>query len=123
MVGESFLRSGGGGADYFPPGTRIEYSFEIRDTAGGVLRTPDQEFIYSDSRFEWLTLSSGLITVYYYSEYVEQRAETVLEAAESALDRMLPVLGIAPTDPLRIVAYNNYRHMSAALPFRAQAVQ
>ena len=35
----------------------------------------------------------------------------------------MPVLGIAPTEPLRIVAYNNYRHMSSALPFRSQAVQ
>ena len=35
---------------------------------------------------------------------------------------MLPVLGIAPTEPLRIVSYNNYRHMSSALPFRSQAV-
>jgi len=121
--GESILRSGGGGAEYFPPGTRIEYSFEIRDTAGGVHRTPDEEFIYADSRFDWLTVSSGLITVYYYGEYVEQRARTVLEAAEENMALMVPVLGIAPTDPLRIVAYNNYRHMSAALPFRAQAVR
>ena len=35
---------------------------------------------------------------------------------------MLPVLGITPTEPLRIVSYNNYRHMSSALPFRSQAV-
>ncbi len=35
---------------------------------------------------------------------------------------MVPVLGIAPTEPLQIVSYNNYRHMSAALPFRSQAV-
>jgi hypothetical protein len=54
---------------------------------------------------------------------VEQRAQTVLEAAVQAMELMVPVLGIAPTDPLRIVSYNNYRHMSAALPFRAQAVR
>ena len=123
VTGESVLRSGSGGADYYPPGTRIEFSFEVRDTAGGVYRTPDQEFIYADSRFDWLTVSSGLITVYYYGEFVEQRAQTVLEAAVQAMELMVPVLGIAPTDPLRIVSYNNYRHMSAALPFRAQAVR
>ena len=120
VTGVSLLRSGGSGR-YFPPGTKIEFSFEIRDASGAVLRTEDQEFVYVDNRFEWLTVTSGLITVYYYGEFVENRAETVLEAASEALERMLPVLGITPDEPLRIVTYNNYRHMSGALPFRSQA--
>ncbi len=121
VAGESLLPSGSGG-DYFPPGTKIEYSFEVRDKAGGVLRTDSQEFVYQDNRFDWRTVTEGLITVYYYGEYVEGRAVTVLEAAKENLEKMLPVLGIAPTEPLRIVSYNNYRHMSSALPFRSQAV-
>ncbi|MBO20001.1 MAG: hypothetical protein CL732_05615 [Chloroflexi bacterium] len=121
VAGESFLPSGSGG-DYFPPGTKIEYSFEVRDKAGSVLRTDSQEFVYQDNRFDWRTVTEGLITVYYYGEYVEDRAVTVLEAAKENLEKMLPVLGIAPTEPLRIVSYNNYRHMSSALPFRSQAV-
>ena len=120
VTGVSLLSSGGLGS-YFPPGTKIEYSFEIRDKSGAVHRTENQEFVYLDNRFEWLTVTSGLITVYYYSEYVENRAEIVLEAASEALERMLPVLGIAPEEPLRIVTYNNYTHMSEALPFRSQA--
>ena len=121
VVGESILPSGTGG-DYFPPGTKIEYSFEVRDKAGAVLRTEPQEFVYQDNRFEWDTVVEGLITVYYYGEYVRGRAETVLEAAKENMERMLPVLGITPTEPLRIVSYNNYRHMATALPFRSQAV-
>ena len=122
ITGESMLKTGGGG-DYFPPGTSIVFSFEVRDKGGAVFRTPDQDFIYNDNRFEWLSVSSGLITVDYYGEYVEERANTVLQAAEDAMDRMVPVLGIEPTEPLRIVSYNNYRHMSSALPFRSQAVR
>ena len=122
VTGESLLPASGGN-DYFPPGTKIEYSFEVRDKAGGVVRTDDVEFVYEDNRFEWLTVSDGLITVYYYGEYVEERAKVILEAADEALKRMLPVLGINPTEPLRIVSYNNYRHMSSALPFRSQAVR
>lgn len=121
ITGESTLSSGGGSA-YFPPGTRFLYSFEIRDKGGAVLRTDEQDYVYSDQRFEWLEVTSGLITVDYYGEFVEARANTVLKAAEDAMDRMVPVLKIEPTEPLRIVAYNNYRHMSAALPFRSQAV-
>ena len=120
VTGTSLLQSGGSG-NYFPPGTKLYYSFEIRDKAGAVLRTPQQEFVYFDNRFEWLTVTSGLITVYYYGEYVEGRAETMLDAADQALKRMMPVLGIEPIEPLRIVTYNNYRHMATALPFRSQA--
>ena len=122
VTGESILSTSGGG-DYFPPGTQIRYSFEIRDKAGAVYRTPEEDFIYDDGRFEWQTVSSGLISVDYYGEYVEQRAQTILEAAEETLEIMGPLLGIEPTEPLRIVSYNNYRHMSAALPFRSQAVR
>ena len=111
-----------GSADYFPPGTKISYYFEVRDKAGGVVRTEETDFVYEDSRFDWLTVSDGLITVYYYSEFVEERARIILEAAKETMDRMVGVLGIAPTDPLRLVTYNNYRHMVMALPFRSQAV-
>ena len=121
ISGETLLPVSGS-ADYFPPGTKITYHFEVRDKAGGVVRTEATEFVYEDSRFEWLTLSDDLITVYYYGEFVEERARIILEAARDTMDNMVGVLGIAPTDPLRIVSYNNYRHMVAALPFRSQAV-
>lgn len=121
VVGETLLSASGGG-DYIPPGTKISYYFEVRDQAGGVVRTEEREFVYIDNRFEWLTVSDELITVYYYGEYVEERARIILDAARQTMDNMVQVLGIAPTDPLRIVSYNNYRHMSMALPFRSQAV-
>ena len=121
VVGETLLPASGGG-DYIPPGTKISYYFEVRDQAGGVVRTEEREFVYIDNRFEWLTVSDELITVYYYGEYVEERARIILDAARQTMDNMVQVLGIAPTDPLRIVSYNNYRHMSMALPFRSQAV-
>ena len=65
VVGQTVLPSGSGG-DYFPPGTKIEYSFEVRDKAGAVVRTQSQEFVYQDNRFEWDTVVEDLITVYYY---------------------------------------------------------
>ena len=80
VTGQSILESGGG-AEYFPPGTLISFSFEIRDKGGAVFKTENRDYVYTDGRFEWLSVNSGLITVYYYGEYVEERAETILEAA------------------------------------------
>ena len=116
--GESTIQSGRSG-EYIPPGTRIEFSFEVRDKGGRVLRTEDQVFVYLDNRFQWETVSDGLITVYYYGN--GERAQRMLEAAQQTLERMGPILGIDPEEPLHIVTYSNYSHMADALPFRSQA--
>ena len=118
--GETLMRSGSGG-EYIPPGTRIEYSFEIRDAADRVHRTEDQVFIYLDIRFEWGTVTDDLITVFYQGAGMADQAQIMLEIAGSTLERMRPVLGIDPKDPLHIVTYRNYQDMSGALPFRSRA--
>ncbi len=126
VSGEYALRTRTGG-QYVPPGTPISYVYELRDIAGRVVRTPEKEVIYQDSRFQWLQVSKGLVTVYYYggslAEFVKKRAEIVLDAAVETVDNMAPVLGIDPNVPIRVVSYNNYRDMSGALPFRSQAVR
>ena len=121
VSGEAELLSGG--SNYFPPGTRMAYSFEIRDTAGRLLRTEEQIFVYLDTRFGWLTLTDGLITVYYNNPLAQSRAQHVLETAAATLEHMGPVLGIDPEEPLHIVTYHNYRDMVGALPFRSQATR
>jgi hypothetical protein len=120
VTATAFVQSGSTG-NYFPPGTELQYSFEIRDKSGAEVRTQRQGFVYLDDRFEWLTVNSGLITVYYYNQGLRGRAEGMLAAAEQTLTLMKPVLGIEPTDPLRIVTYDDYRDMATVLPFRSQA--
>ena len=121
ISGEAELLTSGN--NYVPPGTRMAYSFEIRDTAGRVLRTEEEIFVYLDTRFEWFTVTEGIITVYYNNPLVESRAQHVLETAMTSLQVMGPVLGIDPEHPLHIVTYHNYRDMIDALPFRSQATR
>ena len=109
------------GTNYIPPGTIIEYSFEVWDMDGRVHRTPTEELIYTDHRFEWRSISSGPVTVYYYGDLDERRAASVLTAAEKATERMLPLLGIEITEPLQIVIYTRYSDMTSAIPFRSHA--
>ena len=112
-----------GGSNHKPPGTAIRYSFEIRDTAGRVLRTDDKEFLYMDDQLEWKEITEGILTVYYYGDFVERRARTVLETAQKTMEDMGRVLGIRPEKHINIVGYSNYRDMSRGLPFRSQAVR
>ena len=124
-ISGEYVMTTGTGPTHSPPGTAIRYSFDIRDAAGRVLRTQEEEFLYMDDRQEWKRIvdPEGLLTVYYYGDFVENRAKTVLETAKETQEKMGRVLGITTVDPITIVAYSNYRDMSRALPFRSQAVR
>ena len=121
VSGEAELLTSGN--NYVPPGTRLAYSFEVTDKAGRTLRTEDEVFVYLDTRFEWLSVSEGIVTVYYNNPLVESRAEHVLETALASMEITGPLLGIDPDMPLHIVTYHNYQEMVGALPFRSQATR
>ena len=119
VSGEAELLTSGN--NYVPPGTRLAYYFEVTDKAGRTLRTEDEVFVYLDTRFEWFTVSEGIITVYYNNPMVKSRAEHVLETAMASMRITGPLLGVNPDLPLHIVTYHNYQDMLGALPFRSQA--
>ena len=123
LVNGEYVMPTGTAATHKPPGTVFRYSFEIRDSAGRVLRTDDEDFLYMDDSLEWNSVSEGLLTVYYFGAFVENRAKAVLETIQRTIEEMGAVLGIAPKEPIKIVTYSNYRDMSRALPFRSQAVR
>jgi hypothetical protein len=121
-----FLSTGSGTTQgigsYVPPGAVFHFSFEVRDEAGSVLKTQEEEFVYIDPRFEWTAISEGPITVFHYGP-TDKRAQTILESAVEAVANMARILGVEDVEPINIVAYNNYSHMITALPPRSQAVR
>jgi hypothetical protein len=50
---------------------------------------------------------------------MKAQAQNILHVAQDTLNRMGPILGIQPHDPLVIVTYNDYGDMKQALPFRS----
>ncbi|MDP3062173.1 MAG: peptidase MA family metallohydrolase [Chloroflexota bacterium] len=120
VTGEFLLSTSGN--SHIPPGTEVSYSVEARDVTGRVAQTEERTFLYMDSRFQWDQVSRGPVTVYYYGP-VSRRADIVLIAALDTIEQMRPVLGVDQPEPIRVIAYNNIRDMSSALPFRAQAVR
>ena len=121
VKGEHVMATGTG-STHRPPGTVVRYFFEILDAAGRELRTEEQDFLYIDESLEWKSITEGILTVYYYGDFVEKRARTVLETAQATMKDMGDVLGIRPTEPIKLVSYSNYRDMTRGLPFRSQAV-
>jgi hypothetical protein len=108
--------------EYIGPGTRLEYYYDIRDSSGRNLRTDEKIFTYLDNRFEWSTVTDGLITVFYFGEGSKAKAEKILDLCKYTLEQMGPILGIKPNLPLHIVTYEDYSDMKVALPFRSQSV-
>ena len=112
----------GGNTTFIPPGTVFRYHYQVFTEDGESFKTEQKEFVYTDSRFEWTSISEGPLTVYYYGP-TETRAQSILDASLDATTNMARVLGVEQVEPINIIAYNNYRHMSAALPPRAQTVR
>ncbi|MBM2825641.1 MAG: hypothetical protein HW402_1305 [Dehalococcoidales bacterium] len=110
------------GAQYKPPGILLEYRFIITDSAGRTLETEKETFLYLDNRFQWEKVTAGLVEVYYYGP-TQARAQLILKAGTGTVTRMGALLGITPTQTIRVIAYNNATHMAAALPFVSRATQ
>ena len=111
-----------GGTAFIPPGTMFRYHYQVFTEDGESFKTEQKEFVYMDSRFEWTSITGGPLTVYYYGP-TETRAQSILDASLEATANMARVLGVEQVEPINIITYNNYRHMQAALPPRAQAVR
>ena len=103
--------------EYIPPGTRLEYHFDIRTADGSSLETPPETITYLNTGLNWQLKSVGLINVYYYryDSQSEARADAVLQAADDTYALMGPILGVELTEPMTIVVYSNYSHMREAL--------
>lgn len=103
--------------EYIPPGTRLEYHFDIRTADGASVETEPETIVYLNTGLDWDVKSSGLINVYYYhyDAQSEARADEVLVAVDSTYRLMGPILGVELTEPMSIVVYSNYTHMRHAL--------
>ncbi len=106
---------------YSPPGTIINYSFEITDVEGNVTTTDSEQLIYMDARFEWETVTQGPVTTFFHGP-VGVRATAMTQVALDTLANMGPLLGAEIATPLRIIMYNNTAEMLGALAARSSAI-
>ncbi|MDP6823796.1 MAG: peptidase MA family metallohydrolase [Dehalococcoidia bacterium] len=109
-------------ARYLPPGVTMEYRIEVLDSNGDVHESEPSQIVLTDSRFEWETVSSGGVTVYYHGP-VTTRANSLLDASLQTIQNMAPVLGI-PFEgaPINVTMYNNIAEMIDATVARSGAI-
>ncbi len=107
---------------YLPPGTRVDYYWEVEDAAGNVVTTPQQRIVYEDVRFDWRSLESDGTTVYYYSGS-EDDAQAMLDVAQEAIADLSELLNATLEFPLNVRVYASSDDMRPALQRRSETYE
>ncbi len=100
---------------YLPPGTEVEYYYEITDSEGNVLRTEPAVVEYSDTRFDWEEIEIGPLTLLYYDQ-PDSRVRAVARSLELDLERLQELLRLEPAGKIKGVIYSRRSDTLAAFP-------
>lgn len=106
-------------SNYFPPGAELEYWWKLTDAQGNEIKTETKTLTYIDDRFEWQTLESERLTLYWY-QGDEAFGQALFERAQEALDTLETDVGISLENPIKIFIYANHQDLLSALSVTAQ---
>lgn len=99
-----------------PPGATVQYRWKVRDDAGGVAEGDEQSYEVTDDRHAWRTISRGGLTVSWYSSD-QTFAETLMQSALDALDRLEVSTGIRPLGTVKLFIYASAQELQESLVF------
>ena len=108
----AFVCAGMGGGT----GTGVTYWWKITDASGRVLETDKTTLTYQDQRYQWQTLTQGLVTLYWYkgdSNFASQ----LMQASQTAVANLNQLSGAELTDPVKLYIYNSAQDLQGALIF------
>ena len=100
---------------YLPPGTEVEYYYEITDAQGNVLRTDPTVVEYVDTRFNWTKVKVGPLTLHYYDQS-DLRVRGVVRSLESDLARLQTLLQLEQPNEIKGIIYARRSHTLDAFP-------
>lgn len=97
-----------------PPGSDIQYSWQIKDAAGNALETKPLTFTYMDDRFTWQSLTKAKIILYWY-DADQAFAQRLLDSAVESLARLEENTGVRLEKSVKIIVYQSKEDMQKAL--------
>ncbi len=100
---------------YLPPGTEVEYYYEITDSQGNLLRTNNAVVEYEDTRFDWEQIKIGPLTLHYYDQ-PDSRVKSIATKLEADLKRLQQILQLDQTTEIKGVIYSQRSHTIDAFP-------
>ncbi len=99
-----------------PPGAEIEYKWLIEDVEGNELETSWTAIRFDDHRYSWRSLTSGRVTLLWYSGG-ESFAQELMDSAQQALEKLARDTGAHLERPARIYVYADYENLRGAMVF------
>ena len=102
-------------SSYLPPGTQVEYYYEIRDSQGNMVQTEPAIVEYEDTRFDWEEIKIGPLTLHYYNQS-DSRVRGVARQLESDLERIQELLKLDPADDIKGMIYSRRSDTLDAFP-------
>ncbi|MBN1995282.1 MAG: hypothetical protein JW953_21510 [Anaerolineae bacterium] len=93
--------------NYFPPGTELQYWWEITDAGGNTLTTKKESFLYLDDRYDWTSLQNDRLTLSWYKGS-DAFGQNLFDRANDSLDTLETDLGVTLEEPIKIFIYANH---------------
>jgi hypothetical protein len=105
--------------DYMPPGTELQYWWQITDETGQSLKTDKQTLDYMDDRHPWQKLSNDRLTLYWY-EGGQSLGQALFDQANKTLDQIEADTGVTVKTPIKIFIYGSYSDLHDAIAVGSQ---
>ena len=99
-----------------PPGSELEYWWLIEDATGQKIETSSSTLEYDDFRYDWNSLASAQVTLYWYQGN-QSFSQQLMGAAEDALQRLTSDTGISLEQPVDIYIYASSEDLRGALVY------
>jgi hypothetical protein len=101
--------------DFLAPGLDIEYRWAFTLADGTQYRSDPATLFYMDTQQQWKKMTSGQITLWWYSGD-DAFGKDAIDTATRAADTLKKTFNVASDHPIRILIYANTRDLRVALP-------
>ncbi len=99
-----------------PPGAAVRYRWVVRDDAGSVAESDEQSYEVTDDQHTWQTIPRGGLTLSWHASD-QPFAETLMQSALDALDRLETSTGARPLGMVKLFIYASAQELQESLVF------
>ncbi len=89
------------------PGTPFYYTWEITDSSGNTVRSPEELVYYDDTRYAWDILENEHLAVWWHDR-AASFGEDVFDIANRAFEAQQALFGTELAFPIKIIIYNDF---------------
>lgn len=99
-----------------PPGSSLDYWWQVTDASGRYRETEPAEVVFQDNRYDWQSLTEGMVTLYWY--YGDNTfADDLMAAAREALLRLYDFTGVELEVPVKLYIYASAADLQGSMIF------